>query len=460
MRIESHATPALTTPEQRYAALHRAIERGIVSDAVWRELAEVSLRLGHTDEARRCVQSIESDTIREALRSRLARIAANRHGPRDHVAAPAASDAGSDPRMRPSKAQADRTIEILDDEPALNEHLADAVQFLFVQHMPWLCLLTTLAFPLVVGLGGFLTAGTSPLGLAAISALPGVCVLALICAMGRRILLEGSRGVVDPPAFPDVRTLATDALRWCLDGTAILVTFATPIAVAAVLGAELPALVASTVIAAMLAPMAFCICQIRGVRAGLSPLRLIRTAGRGGLSYLGVTAMTYGMFVPLLLVGWYVLGQPLWVQIAAVGPMMVLPVFVVARLLGTWIDVKQEKLGIQLAPEPAAQKAPALTAPQAAPTATRKGSQRPVAARSARPAARKANPAPRPARAATAATNPKPAATGSPRAARAIEGRSPRRQRPQDVPDLRHMPGAVTVSGHGRATSKAAARRP
>ena len=38
-------------PEQRRATLHRAIERGLDSDELWKELAEVSLELGYDDEA-------------------------------------------------------------------------------------------------------------------------------------------------------------------------------------------------------------------------------------------------------------------------------------------------------------------------------------------------------------------------------------------------------------------------
>ena len=45
------------------------------------------------------------------------------------------------------------------------------------------------------------------------------------------------------------------------------------------------------------------------------------------------------------------------------------------------------------------------------------------------------------------------------RAARAIEGRQPQKQVAADAPDLSHMPGAITVSGHERKRSGAAARR-
>jgi hypothetical protein len=74
MDLESHATPPRATPEQRYAALHRAMERGLVSDAIWQELAEVSLMLSHIEEASRCAGQITNGTMRRALESRLERL--------------------------------------------------------------------------------------------------------------------------------------------------------------------------------------------------------------------------------------------------------------------------------------------------------------------------------------------------------------------------------------------------
>ena len=78
MHLGSHATTPKATPEQRYAALHRSIERGMVSDAIWKELCEVSLSLGHIDEARRCATQVRNDAIRMVLESRLARRTAGR----------------------------------------------------------------------------------------------------------------------------------------------------------------------------------------------------------------------------------------------------------------------------------------------------------------------------------------------------------------------------------------------
>jgi hypothetical protein len=432
MQLESHATPARTRPEQRYAQLHRAIEQGMVSDAVWRELAEVSIALGHADEAARCIDRLDDDALREALRCRLRRGGATAPARDDHAVAPAASDAGRKPSPPRAVPEADPEPQQWERDPSLREHLVDAVQFLFVQHMPWLCLLTTLSFPFIVGLGGFLAAGASPLGLAAIAALPGLCVLTLICAMGHRILREGSQGAIDPPGFPDVRELVSEALRWCSAALALALLLGGPIAVAGWFGVATIWLAVATGLAALVAPMSFTIGQVSGLRAALSPWPVLRAVVRGGFSYVGLAVVCWTACAPPALVAWYVLEQPLWIQISVVGPAAVLPVFVVARMLGTWIDTRRHCLGHLL-----------VDARRAAPTA-------PTAPDERRPPARPARP-PAPERPASR--------TDRPARPRAIEGRGPRRPRQADEPDLRHMPGAVTVSGRARKDCGAAARR-
>src|SRR5262249_10165016 len=151
------------SPQQRYANLHRAIERGLDSDEVWKELADVSLSIGHGDEAVRCMRRVRNETIRLALESRLARLGLVPMPPRP------ASPPGRAPAGNGGTAHA---VAGEHEHLGLRDHVVDAFQYLFHQHMPWLVLVTTLAFPVVIGVGGFLTAGGSPLLLAAMAALP------------------------------------------------------------------------------------------------------------------------------------------------------------------------------------------------------------------------------------------------------------------------------------------------
>jgi hypothetical protein len=498
VQLESHATPPpKETPQQRRAALHRAIQRGLDSDEVWKDLAEVCLELGFDDEASRCVRHLESPTIRLALESRLSRkgrlgtSAGDRSVTPRHPAAPAASNAGATEQTPGPKTRADR-FEIA----GLTEHLVDAVQFLFVQHMPWLVLLTTLAFPLVVGLGGFLTAGDSPLSLTALAALPGLCVVAVVGATGRRILVASSRGGTDVPAVADLGPLLLDARHFLVDAMLVLGSLLLPAVLALGLGAPITMTLPGLLIGLFFTPLAWGLRQVRRDLGALSPVTLLRGVKRSGLGYVGLAILCVSMFAPAGFVAWAVFGRPVWVQIAVIGPLCVVPLFVVSRLLGTWLDSMRLELGAVLighrSHEPrGAHSLVGKLGSSLDPAATAREPRRPDAlahfetpkantarsmgkrahgaspqskprppATGKRPAARPAKPPAAPAKAAPA---PAPAARRAPAvppkaAPRSIEGRSPRRAPITDAPDLTTMPGAVVVSGQERVKQGAAAR--
>lgn len=339
MQLESHATPAMETPQQRYANLHRAIERGLDSDEVWKELADVSLRLGHGDEAVRCMRHIENEANRLALASRLARLGLiQEHGAptvstAEHPAAPAASDAGP---AAPSEAHG---------PPRLVDHVVDALQYLMHQHMPALVLFTTLAFPLVVGVGGFLTAGGSWVLLAAIAAIPGLSVLAIVGAMGRQVLIASAEGNGDVPPIPRLADLVQDAKRFLLDTALVTGSLLGPSLLAMACGAPWTAVVPGLLIGAFFAPMAWALRHLRSDLGALSPVTLMRAVARTAGSYPALAIVNMLLFAPIALVAFLVFGRPIWVQIAVIGPLCVLPVFVASRLLGTWLEFHRERLG-------------------------------------------------------------------------------------------------------------------
>ncbi len=502
MQLESHATPPQATPQQRHAALRRAAERGLDSDELWNDLAVVCLELGLDDEASRCVRRLHNPTLRLALESRLERRgttsvqAGLKAAAAPHAKAPAASDAGPITGDEPSPASRRDRFEIA----GLREHLVDAVQFLFQQHLPWLALLTTLAFPLVVGVGGFLTAGGSPLLLAAIAALPGLCVLAVVGAMGRRILVSSSEGCADVPRLGELGLLVADARRFLCDAGLVLGALLGPSALALALHAPLTSSLPGLVVGLFFAPMAWGLRQVRRDLNALSPVTLLRGVARCGLGYVGLVIICVTLFLPAGLTTWAVFGRPVWVQIAAIGPLCVLPLFVVSRLLGTWLDSMRLELGAVLlgpltrevrdvrtlvsepvadASKPRVPRRPEALTHFKAPSAKRHQGQvkaKPVSAATgavartaaaAKPAKAPANKVPaKPAPSATkapAAKRPATAAPASPAPGsapkpRAIEGRSPRRAPLTDTPDLSKMPGATIVSGEDRIRQGAAAR--
>jgi hypothetical protein len=501
VKLESYATPQLETPQQRHASLHRAIECGLASDDIWKELADVCLRLGKGDESVRCMLQIADRGKRIALASRLARLGLIEAPPEvlsafDHHCRPKADGASGEPKP---KTEGDELWDY-----RLTDHVLDAFQYMAFQHMPWLVLITTLAFPGVIGVGGFLTAGGSWLLLAAMAALPGLCVLATVGAMGRQVLLTSAEGQ-DLQGLPGFHQLLADARRFLADVGVVLGTLIGPSVLALSLGVPFLVTLPGLVIGAFLAPMAWVLRQLRGDFGALSPTLLMRAISRTFGSYLGVAGITVALFVPAAVVTWAVLGRPLWVQIAIIGPLCVLPVFVASRLLGTWVDAQRHRLGTLLhcepkvaanRPQPVAVKvvqkalvqapAPRPVAPapvQNRPAAVAKRPMGPTPPPAGTPRARtnerKAAPAPSPIRAkakapaaAPAPAAARPAAPAQPArpaaappkplaqkpVAKAIEGRSPTRRSEAAV--LANMPGAVVVSGSDRKRHGAAAKRP
>lgn len=477
MQLESHATPTRESPPQRYATLHRAIERGLDGDEVWNELAEVCLVLGLDDEAARCARQLRNPTLRLALESRLGRRGFGPDArptdaappaappaatdPQQHVVAPAASDAGPTATATAQPAVRRDRFEL----GGLGEHLADAVQFLLWQRMPWLVLPILLSFPLVIGLGGLLTAGHAPLLLAALAAVPGLCVLAVVGAMGRRILVTSAAGGDDVPSLGETGPLLGDALRFLVDALLVASLLLAPPTAALYLGAPLLTTLPGLLVAAFFAPLAWGLRQVRGDLGALSPVTLLRGVARTGLPYLGLAISCLLAFAPAAATVAAVANRPVWVQIAIVGPLAVLPLFVVSRLLGTWLDSMRLELGaVLLGPHHRAPRTPraAASVTTGAPRKPR-FPQRPEAlAHFAAPVVKtdaQRNRAERPARAAAAPPVPAAPAAASPPPPRQIEGKGPLRQGLDDTPDLSHMPGAVVVSGEDRVRQGAAARR-
>ena len=483
MQLESHATPCGGTPQQRYATLHRAIERGLDSDELWRQLAEVSIRLGHHGEAVRCVRRIRNSAERHAMEYKLGRLGLLRHDA--NPASAIESEAPADHR------------DDSDDEnhPSLVEHLLDAAQYLMHQQMPWLVLTTMLAFPIVIGIGGFLTAGGSLLLLAAISALPGMCVLAIIGAMGRQILLTSAAGESDVPGLSGFGHLVVEARRFAVDALLVSVTFLTAPITAALLGAPWSVTVPLFATAGLLAPIAFALRTVRGDFRAIAPMNLLRAMIACGRAYPVLAAVTVAMFVPAMVVTSAVIDRPIWVQIALVGPICVLPIYAASRLLGSWLDTHRHSLGQLLhtpaqppvaSAEPVAPSEPAnsvrkqrfprrpdalrhFEAPVAKPAGTKRAKTRPApasalnrrpqtqppaarAAASARPQGqRPPQPQPQPPR-----PRQQQAATQRP-AARAIEGRRPDPRRRPAPPAPSKRPAAASASARPAARAKQAA---
>jgi hypothetical protein len=377
--------PAEETPQQRYARLHRAIENGTPTDGLWRELAEASFAIGHVDEANRCVAAIANDDVRRLVARRLA----------SPGLAPFTT-AGNPPAAAGPA----------DGAPTLRDHVVDAFQYLFHQHMPLLVLVAVLSFPVIVGVGGFLTAGSSPLLLAGIAATPGLCILTVVGGMGREILRASAEGIGDVPPAPAFHDLLRAAAAFFVDATVVLTALVGAPVAAIYLGAPLALSLPWLAVGALVAPMAWSLRQFRADFACLEPTTLLRAIWRTRDGYLGLAGATAGLFLPAALVAWKAFGMPLWAQIAAIGPFCVLPLFVASRLIGTWLDARRAAVAdlLTVAAKPGAKARPQAL-PAADEVAAPRAPARPVAAPSSLRAPR--------------ALVPTVAARGNPSAARA-----------------------------------------
>jgi hypothetical protein len=339
MQIDETTTagPEQQTPHHRYASLHRAIERGLASTEVWRDLALVCLELGQEEEAARICRQMEEGETKRALQTMLGRLGLQ---------------VPSRPREEPAPSGPPGPSRDLPGEPpALLSHAIDSFEYLLHSHMPLVTLVAILAFPVVVGVGGFLTAGSSALLLPAIALLPGLCVMGLVGGMARTILMASASGEELPPAIPELKKLTADCLRFGLDALLLPLLLLGPAAL--LFWMSVPVLSVLPVLAAgaVTLPMALCLRQLRSDWRALSPLVLLPAMFRCGPRYVGLAGMFWALFAPAVIALVCSAGSPAYLQISLAGPLTVAPLFAAARLLGTFLDAHRMDLDGLMRPD-------------------------------------------------------------------------------------------------------------
>lgn len=323
MQLEQLGTPVeVDSPHRRYAALHRAIDSGMASDATWRELVNVCLLLEHRDEALRAFRRLTGVQARrdvEALLIHRGLLEPEATSPETGTPATAAA-------------------------PGLREETLEAARVLFEDHMPLTTAVATLTFPLVVGLGGFLTAGHSFFLFPLIAALPALCVVGIVGALSRGIMVDSAHGMHDVPRIPGSAVLVRQSARFLLDGLVLVGALAGPAIAMHCLGLALSTTLLAAALAALLLPMALLMRQITDDWRALSPNHLFRAIGRLRGDYLGRAAVCAGLFLPAALAAIGTAGSLLYLQVSVVGPLLVAPLFVAARLLGRMVDLRRDDL--------------------------------------------------------------------------------------------------------------------
>ncbi len=339
-------------PQRRYASLHRALEQGKESDASWVELTKVCVQIGNTDEAVKAARNVKDAAERHHLERYLMRLGLMER-----------------PSERTRREEKERVTVNL--ESTFKDEVSSAFRFLFEDHMPLTVMVATLTFPLVIGLGGFLTSGSNALLFPAIALIPVLTILGLVGALARQILVEASEGLDDAPRIPELSQLGHSATRFLLDAMALGCLFLAPGLVCLFIGMPLHLSLATLAVGGLLAPMALALRQLRNDWQSISPKVLFPAITRAGMPYLGAALMFTLLFSPAVAAAVGTMGSDLYLQASFVGPLCVAPLFITSRLTGRVMHLRRESLGELLVGETAepvkAENKKAATSPQRTP---------------------------------------------------------------------------------------------
>ena len=336
MNIEDiTAPPPRLSPQMRYASLHRAVEGGLATDRTWAELIEVCLELELNDEATSCFWHIDEAATRRRLLAGM-----QKRGLMLDVSLGAAES--GDPTNSPAAGPP----RVRDESDSIAERILDGFRFLFLEHMPLTAVVATVTFPIVVGLGGFLTAGVpGSFVLPLLALIPALSVVGLVGALGRRILVEASRGLEDPPEIPSLHDLVPEAGRFLMDASILVAIFLGPAALLAQFETTgISSVLAALAVGLTLLPMAMALRQTRDDWSCLKATELFRACTRGGLEYMALVATGAALFAPSIVSLWMTGGSHLYRVVSVIGPLAVTPTLVMSRLLGSFLFAKRREI--------------------------------------------------------------------------------------------------------------------
>lgn len=307
-----------------YASLHRVAENGEATDATWQRLAGVCIELGKQDEAVDAFYKISDPAFRRGLRRQLAQRGWVPDTPdEDEVRSLMVTDADLNPTTR--------------------EKFDDSLRFLFEGNMPAYTLVGTLAFPIVLGLGGLLTGSSDSLLLRLVALLPALLVLGAVGVFGRQVLLIALEERDDASGLPTAADVLRDLPRIVVDITALSAVFLMPGVVLILLG--LPLFSAPLfLVSALLLPMSAALRLVTNDWRALQPGPLLGAVRRTGSAYLSVALVITLLFTPAALAFFLTVKMPVFLMISVTGPLIVAPLFVAARMMGLTLHYEQRSL--------------------------------------------------------------------------------------------------------------------
>ena len=313
--------------------LHRAIENGHASDATWAELSTVCYRLGYIREAIRSTARITDDDHRLRIELWLSQkgVIEKPSGVQPAQNSSDANNPYAKPRQRGHLKGS-----------SLREEIFDAISYLFLEHIPFTVMALTLTFPLVIGLGGLFTTGTEFWIFPAIALVPVLCIAMLVGSLAQQTLLEASHGFADPPPIADFPQLVRrSAVSGCATLAVAFVTLLPGVLMVEFLGANwLPLLIAGGI----LFPVALALCLTRKDLRGLHPKVLFPTMWRLGVPGIGATLAIGALFAPAIFAMVGTEGSALYLRLSLIGPLVIAPLFVSARLIGRIMYLSRDSI--------------------------------------------------------------------------------------------------------------------
>jgi hypothetical protein len=378
--------------------------------------------------------------------------------------------AGSPATHQPAPHGSPTTAPAEDSKPTFRERVGDALRYLCTGRMPTMAIGGTLVFPLVLALGGILTAISDVFALRLIAVVPALFLLAMVGVACQHTLRCALRGLDEADDLPPPAEFARQSLRLLPHVAVLGAVFLGPGALMLRLGQWQSAFLLFPA-GLLLLPMAGAQLLSTGDWRALSPALLWSAIRRGGRPYLDTVAAVAALAAPALLAFALTLGLPGYTLVSIVGPLGVVPSLMAARMMGILLEQERARFeglfDVQAAgqaPPPAAPSRPAAAQPtqtklvQTKPAQTKPAQPRPTQTRPTQPKSTQPRPTPpqpaqsKPAQAKPAQSNPSPA----PRAASKPAPATPAQPKPVAAQPAKAPPAPTSAKPAATPSGKPA----
>jgi hypothetical protein len=261
--------------------------------------------------------------------------------------------------------------------------------------MPTMAIGGTLAFPLVLAVGGILTAISDMFVLRLIAVVPALFLLSMVGVACRHTVGCALRGLDEADDLPPPAEFAQQSLRLLPHAAVLGAVFLGPGAVMLRLGQWQFAFLLLPV-GLLFLPMAGAQLLTTGDWRALSPSLLLSAIRRGGRPYLETAAAVAVLAAPALLAFALTLGLPGYTLVAIVGPLGVVPSLMSARMMGILLEQERARFDGLFAVETAQQAPPPPPAAPSRPAAAQPTQTKPAQPKATQPRATPPKTQPRP----------------------------------------------------------------